>query len=100
MTAQTHNTWLMEKIEELDHGLNLGNSMESSRPAVPRLEIADGDWMETAWILRYELSDAFEEVMFLLRDRAQKRVELSNLLALARPSESEDGSDDDEESAI
>ena len=100
MTAQTHNTWLMEKIEELDHGLNLGNSMESSRPAVPRLEIADGDWMETAWILRYELSDAFEEVMFLLRDRAQKRVELSNLLALARPSESEDGLDDDEESAI
>jgi len=100
MTAQTHNTWLMEKIEELDHGLNLGNSMESSRPAVSRLEIADGDWMETAWILRYELSDAFEEVMFLLRDRAQKRVELSNLLALARPSESEDGSDDDEESAI
>jgi len=100
MTAQTHNTWLMEKIEELDHGLNLGNSMESSRPAVPRLEVADGDWMETAWILRYELSDAFEEVMFLLRDRAQKRVELSNLLALARPSESEDGSDDDEESAI
>ena len=100
MTAQTHNTWLMEKIEELDHGLNLGNSMESSRPAVPRLEVADGDWMETAWILRYELSDAFEEVMFLLRDRAQKRVELSNLLALARPSESEDGLDDDEESAI
>jgi len=100
MTAQTHNTWLMEKIEELDHGLNLGNSMESSRPAVPRLEVADGDWMETAWILRYELSDAFEEVMFLLRDRAQKRVELSNLLALARPSESEDGLDDEEESAI
>lgn len=100
MTAQTHNTWLMEKIEELDHGLNLGNSMESGRPAVSRLEIADGDWMETAWILRYELSDAFEEVMFLLRDRAQKRVELSNLLALARLSESEDGLDDDEESAI
>jgi len=100
MTAQTHNTWLMEKIEELDHGLNLGNSIESSRPALPRFEIADGDWMETAWILRYELSDAFEEVMFLLRDRAQKRVELANLLALARPSESEDGLDDDEESAI
>ena len=99
-SAQTHNTWLMEKIEELDHGLNLGNSMESSRPLHSRLEIADGDWMETAWILRYELVDAFEEVMFLLRDRAQKRVELANLLALAGPSESEDGSDDEEESAI
>ena len=98
--TQTHNTWLMEKIEELDHGLNLGNSMESSRPLYSRPEIADGDWMETAWILRYELADAFEEVMFLLRDRAQKQVELANLLAMAGPSESANASGDEEESAI
>ena len=94
---QTHNTWLMEKIEELDHGLNFGNSMESSRPLLSRYEIADGDWMETAWLLRYELPDAFEEVMFMLRDRAQKRVELANELALASPAEA---SGEDDESAI
>lgn len=98
--AQTHNTWLMEKIEELDHGLSFGNSMESSRPLLSRSEIADGDWMETAWILRYELSDAFEEVMFMLRDRAQKRVELANELALASPSGPADASGEEEESAI
>ena len=98
--AQTHNTWLMEKIEELDHGLNFGDSMESSRPSLSRSEIADGDWMETAWILRYELPDAFEEVMFILRDRAQKRVELANLLALTGTSESGDAPGDEEESAI
>ncbi len=95
--VQTHNTWLMEKIEELDHGLNFGNSMESSRPLLSRYEIADGDWMETAWLLRYELPDAFEEVMFMLRDRAQKRVELANELALASPAEA---SGEDDESAI
>lgn len=98
--AQTHNTWLMEKIEELDHGLSLGNSMESSRPLLSRPEIADGDWMETAWVLRYELPDAFEEVMFILRDRAQKRVELANELALAVSSGSQDASGEEEESAI
>ena len=47
-----------------------------------------------------ELADAFEEVMFLLRDRAQKRVELANLLALVGPSESLDALGDEEESAI
>ena len=98
--VQTHNTWLMEKIEEIDHGLCFGNSMESSRPLVSRFEIADGDWMETAWLLRYELPDAFEEVTMILRDRAQKRVELANELALAGPSDSAPVPGDEEESAI
>ena len=98
--AQTHNTWLMEKIEELDHGLSLGNSMEKSRPLLSRFEIADGDWMETAWVLRYELPDAFEEVMIILRDRVQKLVELANELAAAGTTEFGEALDDEEESAI
>jgi hypothetical protein len=76
--AKTHNTWLMEKIEEIDHGLGFGNSIENSRPLLSRAEIADGDWMETAWVLRYELPDAFEEVMITLRDRVQKHLEEAN----------------------
>ena len=98
--AQTHNTWLMEKIEELDHGLSLGNSMEKSRPLLSRFEIADGDWMETAWVLRYELPDAFEEVMMILRDRVQKLVELANELAAAEGAEACDALGNEEESAI
>jgi hypothetical protein len=104
--VQTHNTWLMEKIEEIDSGLCFGNSMESSRPLVSRSEIADGDWMETAWLLRYELPDAFEEVLMILRDRAQKRIEQAAELLLAAALESPDSADsagsagDDEESAI
>jgi len=98
--AKTHNTWLMEKIEEIDHGLGFGNSIEDSRPLFSRSEIADGDWMETAWILRYELPDAFEEVMITLRDRAQKLLEVADEFPVPARAEAGDASDDEEESAI
>jgi len=98
--ARTHNTWLMEKIEELDHGLSLGNSIENSRPLLSRPEIADGDWMETAWILRYELPDAFEDMMITLRDRVQKHLEESNAAPASAAAGSSDASGDEEESAI
>ena len=98
-SAQNHNTWLMEKIEEIDHGLVFGDSIENSRPRVTRSEIADGDWMERAWVLRYELPDAFEEVMHTLRDRIQKLIEAENALPIpAPPGEGTD--DEEEESAI
>ncbi len=98
--AQTHNTWLMEKIEEIDSGLGFGDSIEKSRPLLSRAEIADGDWMETAWVLRYELPDAFEEVMLTLRDRAQKLVEMANELAASATTGSGEASGEEEESAI
>lgn len=97
---QVHNTWLMEKIEEVDQGLGFGDSMENARPLLSRAEIADGDWMETAWVLRYELPDAFEEMMILLRDRVQKHVEALNTLASAASSDFAEAIDVDEESAI
>ncbi|HWR75925.1 MAG TPA: hypothetical protein VN283_01785 [Thiobacillus sp.] len=98
--AKTHNTWLMEKIEEIDHGLAFGNFIEDSRPLLSRSEIADGDWMETAWILRYELPDAFEEVMITLRDRAQKMLEMTDVSSIPAPLGSADAAGDEEESAI
>jgi hypothetical protein len=97
--AKTHNTWLMEKIEDIDHGLSFGNSIENARPLLSRSEVADGDWMETAWILRYELPDAFEELMITLRDRAQKILAAQdNFPVPARPDSAE--AQDEEESAI
>ncbi|MFZ4537942.1 hypothetical protein [Propionivibrio sp.] len=98
--AKTHNTWLMEKIEEIDHGLCFGNSIENSRPLVSRSEIADGDWMETAWVLRYELHDAFEEVMITLRDRAQKLLDEADEFPLPGRADSGDATGEEEESAI
>lgn len=98
--AKTHNTWLMEKIEEIDHGLSFGNSIEDARPLLSRSEIADGDWMETAWVLRYELPDAFEEVMITLRDRAQKFFEAPDELPIPAKPEAGESAGDEEESAI
>jgi len=98
--AKTHNTWLMEKIEEIDHGLAFGNFIEDTRPALSRSEIADGDWMETAWVLRYEVPDAFEEVMIILRDRAQKTLEQLDVASTPGAPGSEAAAGDEEESAI
>lgn len=97
---KTHNTWLMEKIEEIDHGLAFGNFIEDTRPLLSRSEVADGDWMETAWVLRYELPDAFEEVMIILRDRAQKMLEMFDSAFAPVSPDIEQAAGDEEESAI
>lgn len=97
---QVHTTWLMEKLEELDESLGFDNFIESSRPLLSRSEVADGDWMEAAWILRYEFPDAFEELMIALRARVQKNVEALNAMLLAMPLDSDEPAGDQEESAI
>lgn len=95
---QVHTTWLMEKLEELDESLGFGNAIEEARPLLQRTEVADGDWMETAWLLRYEFPDAFEELMGVLRVRVAKHVEALNAMLLA--AEAGEPTDGEEESAI
>lgn len=68
-------SYLSEKIDEIDEALHEGNSIASSRPKVSRSEISDRDWMETAWVLRYELPDIFEQIVITLRDRLANRIE-------------------------
>lgn len=93
--------WLNEKIDELDEALHEGNSIAGSRPKVARGDIADHDWMETAWVLRYELSDIFEQVVIMLRDRLAKRLENLEETAAAPASQpSPTAPADDEESAL
>ena len=41
------------------------------RPPVKQDEVADQDWMELAWILRYQCPDLFIEMLLVLRARAQ-----------------------------
>lgn len=95
-------SWLNEKIEEIDEALHEGNSITGSRPKVSRSEISDRDWMETAWVLRYELSDIFEQVVITLRDRLQHRVEVLEEPPVmeSKPAASSASSFDDEESAL
>ena len=92
-------TWLAEKVDEIDEALNLGNSISDTQPRVSRGEAADGDWMETAWVLRHQLPDIFEQVIILLRDRMQRFSQLAEQALQAPPVEkSEPG--ELEESAI
>lgn len=78
-------TWLAEKVEEIDEALNLGDSISDTQPRVTRAEAADGDWMETAWVLRHEHPDIFEQVIILLRDRMQRYAQQAEAAAQTPP---------------
>ena len=41
------------------------------KPQVEQYEIADHDWMELAWLLRYQIPDLFIEMLTLLRAKAR-----------------------------
>jgi len=41
------------------------------RPVLQHDEVADQDWMELAWLLRYQCPDLFTEMLLVLRARAQ-----------------------------
>ena len=92
-------TWLAEKVDEIDEALNLGNSISDTQPRVSRGEAADGDWMETAWVLRHQLPDIFEQVIILLRDRMQRFSQLAEQ-ALQAPQVEKSEPGELEESAI
>jgi hypothetical protein len=42
-----------------------------AKPRVERDEIADQDWMELAWLLRYECPDLFIEMLLVMRAKAR-----------------------------
>jgi hypothetical protein len=41
------------------------------RPKLEQDEVADQDWMEMAWLLRYEVPDLFMEMLLVLRAKAR-----------------------------
>jgi len=42
-----------------------------ARPRIEQDDIADQDWMQLAWLLRYELPDLFIEMLLVLRAKAR-----------------------------
>ena len=66
-----------------------------------RSEVADGDWMETAWVLRHEFSDSFELLIIEIQDRLSRAAEAARM---PLPESAEPGvpklDEDEEESAI
>lgn len=57
-----------------DHGEMLSQTAllasAYAKPVLSQDEVADADWMELAWILRYELPDLFIEMLMVLRAKA------------------------------
>jgi hypothetical protein len=41
------------------------------KPQLEQDEVADKDWMELAWILRYQCADLFIEMLIVLRAKAR-----------------------------
>lgn len=42
-----------------------------ARPKLDEDEVADADWMQLAWLLRYECVDLFIEMLLVLRAKAR-----------------------------
>ena len=74
-----------------DHGEMLSQTaLLASAYAKPKLEqdeVSDKDWMELAWILRYQLPDLFIEMLMVLRAKAS---------AFEAAFEDEDDADEDD----
>ncbi|MBR0565634.1 hypothetical protein J5J83_05820 [Azoarcus sp. L1K30] len=95
------STWDAEQRDELDEGLEIGDAIEMSRVRMSRSEVADSDWMETAWVLRHEFEDTFELLVIEIKDRMRRAAEAEHA---PLPAESAEPGvpklSDDEESAI
>lgn len=91
--------WLSEKIDSIDEALQDGDAIQNSRPKQSRAEVADHDWMETAWVLRHELTDTFEQLIITIRDRIARHMEASHA-APAEQTPSGQSPVDEEESAL
>jgi hypothetical protein len=92
-------TWLNEKIDAIDEALHDGDAIMNSRPKQSRAEVADHDWMETAWLLRHELTDTFEQLIITIRDRIARHMEAINASAPEK-SPTGDAATEEEESAL
>jgi hypothetical protein len=96
------STWDAEQRDDLDQGLEIGDAIEMVRVRMSRSEVADSDWMETAWVLRHEFTDTFELLIIEIRDRIARANEAANMPALAESGEPgvPKLDEDDDESAI
>jgi hypothetical protein len=60
------------------------------QPRIDLDEVADRDWMQMAWLLRYECRDLFIETLLVLRAKA-RAFDLGQEDADESPAEEDDG---------
>ncbi|XAH21493.1 hypothetical protein AAFF27_15870 [Xylophilus sp. GW821-FHT01B05] len=72
--ARTGN---FDAVEDYDPMLSEEQLMASAyvQPRITQDEVADGDWMQLAWLLRYECRDLFIETLLVLRAKARAHDE-------------------------
>lgn len=96
------HTFDAEQLDDVDEGEPAGEAGRIVRATMSRSEVADGDWMETAWVLRHEYQDTFELLIIEIKDRALRELEAAHVAPPA--SSGEPGvpriAEDEEESAI
>lgn len=66
-------TGTFESIEDDGQMMSESALMASAhaRPVLQHDEVADQDWMELAWLLRYQCPDLFTEMLLVLRAKAR-----------------------------
>lgn len=79
MAPKRTHSFDAEQFDEMEQGLEAGDSMELARPSMSRSEVADGDWMETAWVLRHEFQDSFELLIIEVQDRMRREMEAAHV---------------------
>lgn len=79
MAPKRTSTFDPEQFDDMEQGLEAGDSMELARPSMSRSEVADGDWMETAWVLRHEFQDSFELLIIEIQDRIRREQEAAHI---------------------
>ena len=93
-------SWDADQLDELEQGLEMGDAIEMSRVRLTRSEAADGDWQETAWVLRHEFPDTFELMIIEIQDRLRRAAEAAAPVVEAAEPGVPRLDEDDEESAI
>lgn len=95
-------SWLMRQIQGRERDLYGTSDEEAPTPVLQRAEIADGAWMETAWVLRYQVPDGFGAIFNMLQSRVLKRMEAETAASRAKQNALAEGlvDSDNEESAI
>ena len=95
------HTFDAEELDDVDQGDPVGDEFDFARAAMSRSEAADGDWMETAWILRHEFEDSFGLLIIEIKDRIARLQEAAVTHEPVRLTDGgRESSQDDEESAI
>lgn len=94
----TYLAYLLKQIATID--IHQFDDDEDSQPVLKRAEIADGNWMETMWVLRYQVPDGFSSVFHMLHLRVLARIEAAAAAASAQRMQAPRDLDGEEESAI